>query len=137
MAENESLSEQKRTTWNRKRLILLAVLVIPVVTVLVVIMVLQPWSVANKFHNDMTKANAAMSDIESCRVVGSSTYDDPDGSFSQLSMEGEFTSSDRYYMEVANSDEVSEFIIIGDILFVNNERFFSPSSFAFMQYYRN
>jgi hypothetical protein len=132
MSENDSISRQEKITWRWKRVALVAV---PVVAILVVIMVLQPWSIANKFHSDITKAHAVMSDVESCRIVGSSTSGGSEGPMSQLGMEGGFTSPDRFYMEIVNKDEVSEFIIIGEILFVTDESIFSPSTFAFMTYF--
>ena len=60
MSENESINRRERAAWHWKRLILLAV---PVVATVVVVMVLQPWSITNKFHNDITKAHATMSEF--------------------------------------------------------------------------
>lgn len=121
MFEDESIGKKEGTTCNWKRFILLAV---PVVVIIIVILVLQPWN--NGYESDITRAYAAMSEVESCRCSVISTYDGYRGVGVQPGMEGEYVSPNRYYMKMTDDGQVSEFIIIGDVQYFTSSGVAGP-----------
>ena len=111
------MSRPEKTIWRWKRPALVAV---PIVAILIVLMVLQPWDTAPAPQSIIAKAYAATADIKSFRLSVTGTSKDSDGFSSQQSIEAEFASPDRYHVKMVENGQASECIIIGDKLYIGS-----------------
>lgn len=118
MSGNELTGKQGTKIWHWKRMTLLGVLI---VAILVVITVLKPWDIVPGYQNDIDKAYAATSDIQSFRYSLTNTSEDSDGFSIHQSIEAEFASPDRYHLNTIENGQATEFIIIGDQQYFSGE----------------
>jgi len=117
MSEIKSTDGSERPFWRWKRLALVAV---PIVAIMIVLMVLQPWDTAPAPQSIIAKAYAETADIQSFRFSGTSTSEDSDGFSLQQDIEAEFVSPDRYHVKITENEQAAEFIIIGDQQYISS-----------------
>ena len=94
-----------------------ALAAIPVVTVLIALLVLQPWSSFPSHQSIIAKAYAANEELLSYRTSSSIAYTH-NGETTAQSTEWEYASPDRYRGKMTTDIGTSEFIIIGDKQYV-------------------
>ena len=111
------MSRPERTIWRWKRP---ALVTVPIVAILIVLMVLQPWDTAPAPQSIIAKAYAATADIKSFRLSVTSTSKDSDGFSLRQDIEVEYASPDRYHCKMTENGQEIEFIIIGDKLYIGS-----------------
>ena len=111
------MSRSGRTIWHWKRP---ALVTVPIVAILIVLMVLQPWDTAPAPQSFIAKAYAATADIKSFRLSATSTSKDLDGFSSRQDIEAEYASPDRYHFKMTENGQEIESIIIGDKLYIGS-----------------
>ena len=111
------MSRPESTIWRWRRP---ALVTVPIVAILIVLMVLQPWDTAPAPQSIIAKAYAATADIKSFRLSATSASKDPDGFSSRQDIEVEYASPDRYHFKMTEDGEEIEFIIIGDKLYIGS-----------------
>jgi predicted anti-sigma-YlaC factor YlaD len=89
---------------------------VPIVTILIVITILQPWGSFPAPKTIMAKAYAATSSVQSFRF-NLSVFPGPD---QEMRLEAEYSSPDRYHVRMIEGQKVEEFIVIGNQQYVKN-----------------
>lgn len=116
MSEIKAADVLRKRFQRWRRPVLVAV---PIVIILVVLLVLQPWSASPV--DLIAGAYAATTELQSYRVFSFTTYT-YESKTVDITWEIEFAAPDRYHAKVTVDDDVNEVIIIGDKQYAREPR---------------
>jgi hypothetical protein len=117
----KSSKSQKRPVSSWRRRVLIAV---PVIAVLIVLLIAQPWGSFTTPGKIIVRAHTAMESLTSYRL-SITRIDDPEGVTSIF--EAEFTAPDRYRLKQSVNGEEQEIIVLGD------EQYYRSDTFAYLK----
>src|SRR4030042_3037931 len=97
-----------------------AFLAVPLILVLALLMILQPWNSISNTQSVMAKAQAAIENLQSYRISAKTVEEDADGITSVNYLYMEDTAPDRYHVLQTDNDSDLESIYIGDQQYYRN-----------------